>query len=237
MREAALITGSAVRIGKEIALALADLGFDIALHYHRSKTEAIRTKEQIRNSGVDCEIFSCDLADEKDVLKLIPRVKQKFPSLALLVNNASIFSKSRFGKSSLKTFISHFEANFKAPYILSCQFADVCKKGHILNMLDANITQTKTAYADYLLFKKALANFTEMAAVQFAPGIRVNGIGPGPILSPPGERGNRLQRVARTLPLKRAGNPNQIVQAVQFLTEHSYVTGQIIFVDGGQHLT
>ena len=99
MREAALITGSAVRIGKEIALALADLGFDIALHYHRSKTEAIRTKEQIRNSGVDCKIFSCDLTDEKDVLKLIPQVKQKFPNLALLVNNASIFSKSRFGKN------------------------------------------------------------------------------------------------------------------------------------------
>lgn len=236
MREAALITGGAQRIGKEIAIVLAILGFDIALHYHRSAAEAKKTARHIRSYDARCEIFQCDLSREKEASGLMARVRKKFPHLRLLINSASVFEPSRLASGNLKVFHRHFDTNFKAPYILSSQFARLCRRGQIINILDTNITKTKTAHADYLLSKKCLAELTKLAAIQFAPLVRVNGIAPGLILPPKNNTDAYLDRLAQKIPLKTKGHPSQIAQTVQFLIENGYLTGQIIFVDGGEHL-
>ncbi len=236
MQDAALITGGAKRIGKEISLLLSALGYDIALHYNHSAAEARQTSLQIQSNGVRCETFRCDLSSEKNVSGLISTVKRKFPNLNLLVNSASIFEKSSLIAGSASALNTHFAANLKAPYILSCQFARACKKGQIINLLDTNISKNKTAYSAYLLSKKSLAEFTKLAAVEFAPNIRVNAIAPGLILPPERKNKDYLERLAKRIPLKRRGHPGQIALTVQFLLENDFVTGQTIFVDGGEHL-
>src|SRR3989338_8191361 len=184
MRDAVLITGAAKRIGKSIALLLAVLGFDVAVYYNRSKKEALQTAGEIESYGVRCELFSCDLSSEKNVRPLVSAVLKKFPNLSLLINSASIFEKSSLTDS--RAFDRHFRVNFKTPYILSSEFAKICKQGQIINILDTHITQNKSAFAAYLLSKKSLADFTKLAAVEFAPHIRVNAIAPGLILPPKG---------------------------------------------------
>src|SRR5208282_5037669 len=118
-----------------------------------------------------------------------------FPHLNVLVNSASVFMPSRFGAADLTFFKTHWNINFKAPYILACAFADMVKRGQVINFIDANAVKYKTPYADYLMTKKALLEFTKMAAVQWGPAIRVNGISPGMILAPvngqPDDRANR----------------------------------------------
>ncbi|MFA5060189.1 MAG: SDR family oxidoreductase [Candidatus Omnitrophota bacterium] len=235
-KPAALITGGAKRIGQAISLSLAQLGFDIALHYNRSRKEAENTASQIRKTGVHCEIFKADLENGRETLALIAKVSRRFPKLSLLVNSASIFKKSKLTTDNLKLFNMHFSINFKAPYILSCDFAKICKSGQIINILDTHITTSKTTYPAYLLSKKLLGEFTSLAALQFAPKIRVNAIAPGLILAPAAKDETYLKRLAQNIPLKKRGNPTNITHAIQFLLENGYVSGQTIFIDGGEHL-
>ena len=124
----------------------------------------------------------------------------------------------------------------KAPYILTQEFARLCKAGSIINILDTHITENRTAHFDYLLSKKTLAAFTQQAAVSLAPKIRVNAIAPGLILPPVAEKADYLNRLAKKIPLKRKGNIENITHAVQFLAKNNYITGQVLFIDGGEHL-
>jgi len=232
----ALVTGGAQRIGQAICLHLAAGGYGIALHYHRSAKAAQATALRIRKAGGHCEIFGCDLADARAAQKLVPAVKKKLPGLDLLVNNASIFEKSTLAQPGLSAFDRHWAINFRAPYILSRHFARSCPKGHIINILDTNITKYKTSYFDYLLTKKTLAEFTQLAAVELGPRIRVNGIAPGLILPPAGQGERYLQKRARRIPLRKKGNSDAVLKSLDFLLTNSYVTGQIVFADGGEAL-
>lgn len=232
----ALITGAAKRIGEGIALHLASLGYNIALHYHRSFSLAKRVAKEINSLGVICEEFPCDLSRERQTDSLIPKVIKKFPNLVLLINNASLFEKSKLLEEKLTIFNQHFAINLKAPYILTKQFAQRCSAGQIINVLDTHIAKNTTAHFSYLLSKKSLADLTLLAAKQLAPHIRVNAIAPGPILPPVHENANYLKHLAKTIPLQRNGDIRNINQAIQFLIENDYMTGQIIFVDGGEHL-
>ncbi len=231
----ALVTGSAKRLGQAMVLHLARQGYNIALHYHSSKADAMKTAQAIYKTGVRCELFCCDLADETQTQQLIPKVYKAFNDFNLLVNSASTFVPSRLQASDLTLFHAHWNTNFKAPYILSCEFARICKKGQIVNFIDANVTRNKSNYADYLLTKKALLEFTKMAAVQFGPKIRVNGISPGMILSPVNGQDDRKNRAGR-IPLQRLGHPRYILETLQFLLSNDYMTGQIIANDGGEQL-
>lgn len=230
------MTGAAKRIGREVALHLAREGYQIALHYHHSKPEAMSTAQAIYKLGVRCELFSCDLADEAQVLKLLPQVFKAFPNLNVLINSASIFIPNQFGAVDLTLFKTHWDINFKAPYILASEFARLVKKGQVINFVDANAIKYKTKYADYLMTKKALLEFTKMAAVQWGPGVRVNGISPGMILAPVNNQPDDREKRARQIPLQRTGNPRNILQSVQFLLENDFLTGQIITNDGGESL-
>ena len=232
----ALVTGAAKRIGAYVALHLAQEGYQIALHYHRSKAEAMSTAKVIYKTGVRCELFCCDLSDEIQTLKLVPQVFKAFPNLNVLVNSASIFIPNQFGAADLTLFKAHWEVNFKAPYILTAEFARLVKKGQVINFVDANAVKHKTKYADYLMTKKALLEFTKMAAVQWGPGIRVNGISPGMILAPVNNQPDDRLKRARQIPLQKTGSSLNILQTVQFLLENDYLTGQIIANDGGESL-
>ncbi|OGI10222.1 MAG: hypothetical protein A3I68_08025 [Candidatus Melainabacteria bacterium RIFCSPLOWO2_02_FULL_35_15] len=236
MKKAALITGSAKRIGKAIAIHLAESGFDIALHYNTSKADAKKVLKEIKDKGQNCVLFQFDLTNTKDILFLINKVKQSFPSLSLLINNASIFAESSFLKSDIAFFENHFNINFKAPFFLSQSFAKSIKKGHIINLLDTNITRDRTKYFIYNLTKKMLSEFTKMAAAELAPDIRVNAIAPGRIIPPLNKEKEYLKHSLDSVPLEKWGSIQNILQSIDFLCENDYLTGQCIFAGGGDHL-
>ena len=235
-KKSALVTGSAKRIGKAIALHLAESGFDIALHYNTSRSEVEETANEIKNKGQSCVLFQSDLSNINNVLTLIDKVKEPFPSLSLLINNASIFEKRSFMETDLNFFENYFNVNFKAPFFLSQDFAKTFQKGNIINLLDTNITRDRTKYFAYNLTKKMLYEFTKMAAVELAPDIRVNAIAPSPILPPSDKEKEFLERSLKSIPLKKWGSIQNIIQSMDFLLENDYVTGQCIFTDGGEHL-
>ena len=231
-----LVTGAAKRLGQVIALDLAKKGFNIALHYHQSKVDAAKTAQQIYKMGGRCELFSCDLSDSKSTGRLIAEVYKSFPGLNLLINSASIFVPNTFGARDLSLFDAHWDINFKAPYILSCEFARILKKGQIINFIDTNVVKFQSRYQDYLLTKKALAEFTKMAAVSWGPHIRVNGIAPGMILPSVNQQKDDRALRAKKIPLQKVGHPQNILDTVDFLLKNTYLTGQIIAVDGGEQL-
>ncbi len=236
-RKVALVTGGAKRIGKEISCALAKAGYAIALHYGRSRAQAQETSRAICKNGGACMIFACDLGQARAVEELIPRVIQEFGRIDTLINNASIFEKSNLAQGDFGLWERHWAVNLSAPYILMRSFAQrVVGQGSIINILDRHIVRNKTSYAAYLLSKKALAELTKMAALEFAPRVRVNAVAPGLILPLGSQKTDYLDRLARHVPLRRKGNPAHIAHAVLFLLENDYVTGQVIFEDGGEHL-
>lgn len=232
----ALITGAAKRIGSVMALHLAELGYDIALHHHHSEAQAETLAKHIRKKGQACERFACDLSDPDAAKKLISSARKVFPKLSILINNASLFERSPMKSSGFEVLQRHFAVHCFAPYILSREFARLCKKGTIINLLDTNVAQNKVTHTAYLLSKKTLAEMTRLAAVELAPHIRVNGIAPGMILAPEGKPAGYLQKRVQTIPLKKKGDPKDIARTVQFLLENDFITGQIVFVDGGEHL-
>lgn len=233
---AALITGGAHRIGKACALFLSKKQYKIALHYNHSKEAAEDVGHIIKSNGGECSLFPCDLSNSAAVAAVIPEVFKVFPDCRLLINNASIFERINFLETDEATFDRYFNINFKAPFFLSQHFARQCKEGHIINLLDTKIVRSHSHYFIYLLTKKILFEFTKMAAVELGPGIRVNGICPGLILPSSGAREEAFQRMAAKIPLQNAGNIDSITSALGFLLENSFVTGECIFVDGGEHL-
>ena len=232
----ALVTGAARRIGRAIALALADRGYDIALHYGSSAEAARTTASDIEARGRACHLFPCDLGRFDEVRRLVPAVAAKCPDLSVLVNNASIFEKGSLLGTDADLFDRQFAINLKVPFFLAQDFARHCKAGSIVNLVDQRITRSDPAYLAYTLTKKALASLTEMAARELAPRIRVNGVCPGLILPPEGKDASHLERLAAGVPMKATGSPEKVAAAVIYLVENDYVTGQLLFVDGGEHL-
>ncbi len=236
MKQAALVTGGAKRIGAAIAMALSKHGYDIALHYHASRTEAEKTAGAVRQTGSACELFACDLADMDQVASLVPGVFRRFPGCSLLVNNASIFERAGFRETEPALFDRLWNVNFKAPFFLARDFAGHCRSGQIINICDTKITEELVSHFVYALTKKALTDFTRMAAKELGPAIRVNALAPGMILSSKDHTDEDLVRMSRKLPLQRKGNADQVVSALLFLMDNDYITGECIFVDGGGHL-
>lgn len=232
----ALVTGGAKRIGGAIVLALAAKGCDIAIHCNYSKEEADRLKKEIQFLGRKCEVFCCNLGDMKQVAGLIPTVTKVFPDLRILVNNASVFERGGFLDSNEDFFDKTLNVNFKAPYLLSRYFAKYSGKGSIVNILDTKITKNIREHFVYAMSKKALAEFTTMAAKDLAPNIRVNAVCPGLILPPSGEGVEYLEKKSQSIPMKTFGSTKDIASAVCFLIENEFLTGEFVFVDGGEHL-
>jgi len=232
----AIVTGGAKRLGSAIAIALAEKGYDIALHYHSSQPSAVDVQQHIESLGKKCQLFTCNFNDMKQVAQLIPQIAAVFPDCEVLINSASIFERVRLMETDEDIFDRHFTINFKTPFFLSRDFARYFKKGHIINILDTKISKPLIEYFTYTLSKKTLFEFTKMAAKELAPAIRVNGICPGLILPPPGEDEVYLDEKSRNIPLKRKGSIENVTSAIYFLLENPFITGEWIFVDGGEHL-
>lgn len=237
LRGTALVTGGAIRIGQAISLKLAALGYNIALHYYHSQQDAVETSKLVRKQGVECELFKYNLEDEKSVTKLTEKVYKAFPNLNVLVNSASIYESSTLKTATTESMDRHWKINLKAPMILMRDFANICQKGHIINVIDANIVRNRTSHFTYLITKKSLLDITKMGALELAPNIRVNGIAPGLIL-PPASKSNQnyWKRVIESIPLQRKGELDHITQSLEFLLKNDILNGQILFNDGGEHL-
>ncbi len=236
MSQSALVTGGAKRIGKEIALKLASMGYDIIIHYNTSEKEALNTKKEVESKGVTCTLIRFDLTHPEKIDDFMGKVFAKCENVTLLVNNASIFRESNFLQVTYDEFVKEFNINFVSPFFLSQQFATRCKEGMIINIIDARITKVHTLHFVYNLTKKLLGELTKMAAKTLGPNIRVNGICPGPILPPQGKNFDYLKTVVDAIPLKKYGNVQDIAEAVSYLMRNKFVTGELLFIDGGEHL-
>jgi NAD(P)-dependent dehydrogenase (short-subunit alcohol dehydrogenase family) len=233
---AALITGGACRLGKAVALALADDGYDIALHFNTSVKEAEQTAALIRRKGRRCVTFQCDLCDMAAAQELVRAAHRAFPGLSALIHTASVFKPSGLGVDDLPRLDEHMNIHVRCAWVLGAEYAARVKRGSILHFLDTKITADRTAFAGYLLSKKALAELVRMSAADFAPNIRVNAVAPGFILPPKNSKAAFAKSRAAQVPLKRQGRVEHVTEAVRFLLSNDYITGQVIFVDGGEHL-
>lgn len=234
----ALVTGAGVRLGRELALALADDGYAIALHFNRSARPAAETAECIREKGLECELFEDDLSQADKLSALMARVFDWRADCRLLINSASIFERASLRDTPDDLLDRAWAVNLRAPMILTRDFARRAAPGSsVINIIDTKAARTVTGYFAYTMMKKGLLAFTQMAAKELGPaGIRVNGIGPGLTLPPPGEDEAYLERLAKNVPLRRPGAPADIVAAMRFILAADYLTGQCLMMDGGEHL-
>lgn len=238
MKNYALVTGSADRIGKAVAIHLAKQGYNLVLHYNSSKEKAQKLKEEIESiySDLKVELLQINFLQENDFNQIFLDLKKKKIIIEILVNCASDFIKSNFKEEGSELLDKEMTINFKIPYLLTKAFAKVYGKGNIINFVDTKVTKNNTVHLDYILSKKLLKDFTQISAVELAPDIRVNGIGPGLILPPEGEDESYLMNLAKNIPLKTIGNLDEILKAVQFILDSKFFTGQILYIDGGEHL-
>ncbi len=240
----ALITGGAKRIGAGIAAKLAKMGYDLVITYNNSKKEAeILQNSIISKYSVKCQIIKCDLLKVTEVEKLVSYLEKNLDNWNLLINNASIFNQSKFISSNSTDLINNLQIHLLSPLILSHFFAknaiiNQIKDANIINMVDKNIKRFDTKYFNYLLSKKFLAQTTEMLALELAPQIRVNAIAPGFILNSIDNSDSQtaISKIIAKIPLKSKGKIENILQTIEFLIENKFVTGQIIFIDGGASL-
>lgn len=237
MRRAALVTGAARRIGRTLALALARGGFDVAVHCHTSPDDAAETADAIRGLGRRAVVLQADLASEAAVEALVPAAAEALGPLSLLVNNASVFDEDDFRTMTRESWDRHMDTNLRAPVRLAQAFAGQAPEGaSIVNLIDQRVWKPNPQFFSYTLSKAALWSATRTMAQALAPRIRVNAVGPGPTLPSVHQTPEEFQAEAANVPLQRRATPDEIAAAVLYLVDAVSVTGQMIAVDGGQHL-
>lgn len=238
MDKTALITGAAKRIGKAIAAHLASQGWNIAIHYNTSDKEAKMFCDELssRYPGQRFRIFAANLSELSEVEKLIPDTLTNFEKIDLLINNASAFEPASIADSSVEFLEKQMKINFMAPFILCRDFSKYAKSGNIVNFVDTRIVKNQSNFAVYSLSKKALWNLTKMAATEFGPAIRVNAIAPGLTLPPGDKDESYLWKLADKIPMKRPGGVDPIIKSLDYILENEYLTGQILYCDGGENL-
>lgn len=239
MPKAALVTGAGRRIGRAIALMLGGDGWAVAVHYHGSRAEAEAVVGEIAAAGGRAVALGADLAREAEVETLVPRAAEALGPLGALVNNASVFEQDSALGATRASWDRHLEVNLRAPFVLMQQFArqlPADAQGAIVNLLDERVWSLTPYFVSYTLSKAGLWSLTRSLALAFAPRIRVNGIGPGPTLPSPRQSEAQFRRQQETMPLQRGTTPEEIAAAVRFILAAPAMTGQMIALDGGQHL-
>ena len=235
-KRTALVTGGAKRLGRETALALAGAGARVAISYRNSETEAQELVDEIKALGVDCWALKADLTVQSDLDGLIDRVLDAAGSLDILINNSSVFPASDFATFTLDELINSIKIDAWAPLALGRHFARKVGKGHIVNMLDSRYLGYDWFHVAYHASKYLLGLFTREMAIKFAPDIAVNAIAPGLILPPEGKGADYLESLKDRVPLKRIGDPKYIADAILYLVTSEYITGQVLYIDGGRSL-
>ena len=244
----ALVTGAGKRLGRAMALYLAGRGHDVAVHYATSAEAAEAVAEEIRAMRRKAVAVQADLLVEAQVETLIPRAAAALGPLTVLVNNASIFDYDRIDTATRAGWDRHMESNLRAPYVLTQAFARQCPpatadaagellaQGLIVNMIDQRVWKPTPEFSTYTIAKMGLWALTQTAAQGLAPDIRVNAIGPGPPLQGARQTDSHFARQRTATILNRGANPSDVLAALGFFLDSPSVTGQMIAVDGGQHL-
>jgi NAD(P)-dependent dehydrogenase (short-subunit alcohol dehydrogenase family) len=238
-RPVVLVTGSARRLGREIALELAAHGWDIALHYRASATDAAATLQDLRERGAAAEGFAADLADEAACRELVPRVLQHFGRLRAVVNNASLFEHDDVKSFSAALMDRHWRANVAPAVMLAHALHDAQGEGEtgcVVNLLDQKLWNPNPDYLSYTLSKAALQTATTLLAQALAPRVRVCGVAPGVTLPSGPMDAQAFAQAHRMTPLQRSSTAADVAGAVRYLLDASAVTGSTLLVDGGQHL-
>lgn len=235
----ALITGAARRIGRAIALDLAAHGWRVVIHYHNSRDDAAGLADEICATGSEAAAIAADLGDEEETGRLIARAEAALGPLSLLVNNASVFEKDDFATATRESWDAHMNVNLRAPFVLSQRFAAALgenRTGNIINIVDERVWRLTPRFMSYTLSKSGLWTLTQTMAQALAPRVRVNAIGPGPVLPSTRQTQESFAAQARALPLERRTEVGEICRAVRFILDSPSMTGQMIALDGGQHL-
>jgi NAD(P)-dependent dehydrogenase (short-subunit alcohol dehydrogenase family) len=236
----ALITGAARRIGRAIALDLARAGWKVAIHYRRSRDEALGLVRQIEELGGQAAAISGNLAKPEDVSSLVPRCKELLGAPTCLINNASEFFADSVTSVTMDGWDTHLDINLKAPIFLAqslhLHLPDGVD-GNVINIIDQRVWKLTPDFFSYTISKAGLWTATRTLAQALAPTVRVNAIGPGPVLKSIHQTDSEFAAEVKSTLLKRGPTPEEIAAAVRFILDAPTMTGQMIALDGGQHLT
>jgi len=245
---AVLVTGGARRLGRSMAIALARRGFDVAIQYLNSRAEAEETVGEIQEMGRRAAALKTDLSAERETGQLVRRASKLLQRpLTLLVNNASAFERDHLLTATRDSWDLHLEINLRAPFLLTQEFsrqAPACNvlggepvaAAAVVNMVDQRVLRPTSEFATYSISKMGLWDLTRTAALALAPQVRVNAIGPGPTLPSTRQSKEHFQRQRAASILQRGANPEDVVRALHYILDSPALTGQLLCLDGGQHL-
>lgn len=239
MSKAALVTGAGKRIGKVIAQALAREGYAVAVHYNASREDAERTAQSIEAMGRKTALVKADLGREDETLTLMEQAEAALGPISVLINNASVFENDSPTTANRASWDLHLETNLRAPFVLIQQFAKRLgegKEGVVVNILDQRVKNLTPHCTSYTVSKAGLWALTRTLALALAPNIRVSAVGPGPTLPHSRQTAEQFAEQCEKMPLRRGASPEDVADAVLYLVKARAVTGQMIAVDGGQHL-
>jgi pteridine reductase len=232
----AFVTGAAKRLGKAVALALAGQGCNVVVHFNRSSLHADTLCDEIRQAGVSVWPVQCDFSNPVDVESVFQTVLSQAGPVDILINNASVFHEDTLQQATSQSICDNLQIHAVAPLVLARAMARQGRPGHIINMLDTRVTVYDRLHVSYHISKRVLLTLTRMLAVELAPNIAVNAVAPGLILPPEGKDESYLENLSSTNPLNRHGDPSDVVEAILFLLRSRFITGQVIYVDGGYHM-
>jgi len=239
MPRTVLVTGAAQRIGGAIARGLAAEGWAVAVHYHESASAADALVGEIAAAGGRAVALDADLGREAETATLVTRAAAALGPLGALVNNAAVFERDEALTATRESWDRHMETNLRAPFVLIQEFARQLPEpmtGAVVNLLDQRVWNLTPHFTSYTLSKAGLWTLTRTLALALAPRIRVNAVGPGPTLPSPRQTEAQFRRQSAMTPLGRGATPEEIYTATSFLLAAPAITGQMIAVDGGQHL-
>ncbi len=238
MNKTALITGASKRIGRVLTEHLAENGWNVLIHYNTSGAEAAELSRLLKKRYPDQEFVpvQANLEIISEVESLIPQTVSQRGSFQLLINNASLFDHGYLKETSTQLFASQMDVNLRAPFFLMRDYAQHCKTGNIINFVDTRLTTNESNFAAYSLSKKGLWELTKMAALEFAPHIRVNAIAPGATLAPEGKDEEYLWNLAKRTPMKKPGGLEPILKSLDYILSNNILTGQLLYADGGENL-
>lgn len=232
----ALVTGAAKRIGRAIATLLARNGVHVAVHYNQSEQDALALCREIEQLGVSAWPIRGDLMDVKQTETIFREAVAQAGPIDILVNNASIFERDTLWEATEESIGRNIRIHALAPLILARELAKQGRPAHIVNLLDTRVAAYDREHASYDISKSVLLTLTRMLALELGPNVAVNAVAPGAILPPPGQSEAYLAKLAHANPLNRIGTPAEIADAVLFLLQSRFITGQVIYVDGGIHM-